>query len=65
MRDRDALLGIQGILDAVADSTDLAVEFDRLDDYVGPECPGCTEPGNCDDCEYEEDPAVDPVCERR
>ena len=63
MRDRDALLGIQGILDAVADSTDDAVEFSHLDDYEGPECPGCTNPDNCDDCEYTDDPDVDPVCE--
>ena len=62
MRDKDALLGIQGILDAVADSVDDAVEVEALDDYAGPECPGCTNPGNCDDCEYEYDTAVDPVC---
>ena len=68
MRDKDALLGIQGILDSVADSVDDAVEFDsfsHLDDYEGP---GCTNPGNCedcDDCEYQYDTDVDPVCERR
>jgi hypothetical protein len=65
MRDKDALLGIRGILDAIADSVDDAIELDDLDDYSVPECPGCTEPGNCDDCEYTSDPDVDPVCERR
>ncbi len=25
---------------------------DPIDDYEGPECPGCIHPGNCDDCEY-------------
>jgi hypothetical protein len=52
MRDKDALLGIQGILDTIADCTDLAV---YLDAYEGPECPGCTNLDNCNICEYEED----------
>jgi hypothetical protein len=37
--------------------------FSHLDDYAGPECPGCTTFTLCDDCEYLADPAVDPVCE--
>jgi len=47
------------------EETILNDSFSHLDDYEGPECPGCTEPGNCDDCEYERDLDVDPVCERR
>ena len=63
MRDRYALLGIQGILDAVADSTDDTIECNSLDDYAGPECPGCTTLDLCEDCEYEEDRDIDPVCD--
>jgi len=45
-------------------ANDYTIE-DHLDDCVecdGPECPGCTHPGNCVDCEYQYDTPVDPVC---
>ena len=58
MSDLDALNGIQGILDAVADAA-----LDCIDIDEGPDCPGCTNPGECDDCEYGDDPDVDPVCQ--
>lgn len=66
-RDRNTLLGIQGILDAIADSVPPDDSFSHLDDYdqlgcpiftdidEGPECPGCTHPGDCEDCEYQYD----------
>ena len=55
-RDLSTLIGIQGILDRIADDID-PVEADGA-----PDCPGCTAPGNCEDCEYVDDPHVDPVC---
>ena len=94
-RDLDALIGIQGTLDAIGDAAERAASVDHddiadlakrlveewdietcmesaetalyefwispigADDYecckeehVGPECPGCTHPSNCKDCEY-------------
>jgi hypothetical protein len=56
MSDRTHLIGIQGILDAVADS---------VNGGEGPDCPGCGSPGNCDDCKYPFDTDFDPVCNQR
>ncbi len=60
-RDLDALLGIQGTLDVIGNAAEHAASINH---DVGPDCPGCTNPGDCEDCEYEDDDDddLDPVC---
>jgi hypothetical protein len=59
IRDTETLIGIQQILDTIAKG---AGSDEFADDCEGPDCPGCGNPGKCDDCEYERDLDVDPVC---
>jgi len=47
------LLNVEGPQLAVALLEVIArTESDDCDECDGPECPGCTHPGNCVDCEY-------------
>ena len=47
---------LQGVL-ATLDEISVQNNFDGADDFSyldeGPDCPGCTNPGDCEDCEYE------------
>jgi len=61
MSDLPALTRILGTLDEINDQNNLdgANDFSHLDEYedredfTGPDCPGCVNPGSlCDDCEY-------------
>jgi len=47
----------------LADEAEYDDSFSHLDDYEGPECPGCDTPGNCEDCVYQYNTDIDPVCE--
>jgi len=41
------LQGLQTICNEIGDQNNLD------DDCENPDCPGCTNPGNCEDCEYD------------
>lgn len=49
LRDLDDLRGIQSILSLIG----TAVCASPVNEDEGPECPGCTNPNNCEDCEYQ------------
>ncbi len=55
MSNLPALIGILGTLDEINGQNNL----DGAD--KAPECPGCTHPGNCEDCEYQYDTDLCPT----